>query len=82
MKVLFWDRKNNRRVWNTELMPINFCETRVCEQDDQYFSKEYCLANIGYKSIPHKKYRNWDLFTTVNDLIFLGFDDETQPTKG
>ena len=34
------------------------------------------LATIGYKSENCPKYCNWDLWTTINDLIFLNFEEE------
>ena len=119
MKVVFWDRKNDRQVTNEELKPIKFVEYVVCCDPDEegeatgrricpisgfwvesyeeflelceqkmdmemdwskwivdkrpkyLYPKEKLIACLGYKSEKCGEALNWDLTTTVNELVFL-----------
>jgi len=81
LEAVFYDRKNDREVTNRQLCPINFVQD-LAVIDDQERSMKYpihgCftlkLGEFGYKSENCDSFRNWDLWTTLNDLVFLRFD--------
>jgi len=125
LKVIFYDRKNNREVSNEQLMFINLVEyVAVGDKDDEFVPtgrrispvtseslsldsfnevqqaldpnfigedwnmwkeektpkvlhlKEKLVSNLGYKSENCPNYQNWDLYTTIDSLVFLRFEDK------
>lgn len=80
MKVIFYDRKNNREVSNKELKKTN-CVVELVRCDDEakmYPEYPYTMqiGSYGYKSKNCPKYQNWDLYCMLNDLVFLRLEDE------
>jgi hypothetical protein len=41
------------------------------------YLKDQVIGEIGYKSEKCGEHQNWDLYTTLNDLVFLRLEDET-----
>ncbi len=77
--AVFYDRKNNQEVKNTELCFINYTvELAVidsCENAKKILnSHDLQLGELGYKSKECHSYRNWDLTCMYTDLIFLRFE--------
>lgn len=83
MDVLFYDRKNDKQVKASELMPINFIEVGLVVDSEEYrdgewqqdkhpaYLKERKVGTLGYKSENCPSHCNWDMHCNQEDLIFL-----------
>ena len=91
MRVKFYDRRNKREVYNTDLMPINLVETRVLADCEDYrgdisaetfkdrgysaFPSDKKVASLGYKSKHCPEHQNWDTYCNLEDLVFLDVEE-------
>jgi hypothetical protein len=89
MKAIFYDRKNKREVSSEELMSANLKEEYAVVDGnglpehthlnatiglDSYL-RQRVIGELGYKSKECESYKNWDLWTMLNDLVFLRLED-------
>lgn len=78
-RVIFYDRKNQRKVYLDELMPINLVNQTVVVQEERdlkngtFYSQDVVTGDIGYK-VGKGKHTNWDHYCMKTDLIFLGME--------
>lgn len=91
MDVVFYDRKNERKVRASELMLINLVEMRLVIDSEEYtdgewlgpdkhpaYLKEHKLGTLGYKSEKCPKYCNWDMWLLQSDLVYLRIEDVSE----
>ena len=83
MKAIFYDRKNKREVSSDQLNNINLVETYLTVDADEINSGEWDqkkhkgylherkISDLGYKSENCGNHQNWDLHTSLVNLIFL-----------
>ena len=83
MRVIFWDRKNGRKVSNVDLMQIKLVEEVMtgCRQENEFQLSERTLGSIGYKSEDCPKEQNWNKWCNLNDLVFLCLEYEPEQGK-
>ena len=68
--VLFYDKRNNRQVWASELM-----EVKVVNLVGKV------VGDIGYKSEECSSYKNWNCYTKDKNLIFLRLEFRDTPHR-
>ncbi len=71
MTAIFYDRKNNREVSNSELIPINYVVDLMTAENGEFELKR---GEFGYKSDYCTQYVNWDLTCNYTDLVFIRFE--------
>lgn len=75
MKVIFYDRTNKREVSNIELfrtnLVIEFLTQNSQESDIPPTHHAVQIAELSYRSEECPSYVNGDLYTSLNDLVFL-----------
>jgi hypothetical protein len=89
MITIFYDRKNKRIVSSKELHKTNYVSTTLCvdseersygawlgQKKEPAYIHEVLIADLAYRSEKCPKYMNHDLFTTINDLVFLRLEEE------
>lgn len=86
MIAVFYDRRNKRNVTSQELMSIQLVRHMVTSNSDdrkqpklkELYNIPISVGNLGYKSENCRKGQNWDLYTNLDELVFLYLkDDET-----
>lgn len=89
MIAVFYDRKNRCTVTSEQLMTINLCQSRLRvitaaahgsewqgRKKEKTFIDEEQVANLGYQSPKCPTSQNWDVYTTINDLVFLRLESK------
>jgi hypothetical protein len=92
VEVVFYDRKNHREVKASQLCQINYVETSLVIDSEEFrggewqgqsvhpaYLQERRVASLGYCSESCPPYRNWDLTAVPEDLVFLRFEDDGKP---
>lgn len=86
MIAVFYDRRNRRNVTSQELVPIELVRDMVTSDSDdrkqpklkELYNVAISVGELGYKSENCPKIQNWDLYTNLDELVFLCLkDDET-----
>ena len=84
MKAIFYDRKNKCNVSNDKLMKITYQVDLTANSgihDDPrcegpFFCYTMDIGTLGYKSPECPDYKNWDLSTSEEHLVFLYFEED------
>jgi len=83
MIAVFYDRKNNRTVRSDQLFKIDLTSAYLAleqgtpgtvwagRKKHPAVITEEKIADLGYKSNSCPSSQNWDLYTSLNDLVFL-----------
>lgn len=87
MKAIFYDRLNKREVSSDQLMPTKLIEEQVVADTEgeapcklklghhEVYVKKVVVAELCYKTDDCPKYMNFDMDTTLSELVFLRLEE-------